>query len=257
MASNRPASVQIRPDVWLDARRALWLSALRVLVVADLHWGYVATHRVRGNLLPEWGDEDIAARLRSLLEDYRPQEMVWLGDSLHGPPGREAAENFIETLPETPIAVVAGNHDARWRRAAGRSLSRGGYFLHHGDRELEVPEGQVEIIGHVHPAVRLGDGAGGNLRLPALVDTAHRLILPAFSPWSAGTPWNASLRPGESLWGVASRRIFHLPHALLRPAADPTERRAGTRTRSSSASKPRSGRARRRPGSGSAAGSSG
>lgn len=256
MASSPTTSVQIRPDVWLDARRALWLSALRVLVVADLHWGYVATHRVRGNLLPEWGDEDIAARLGSLLSDYRPAEMVWLGDSLHGPPGRAAAERFIEAQPETPIAVVAGNHDARWRRAAGRSLSRGGFFLHHGDRELEVPRGQVEVVGHLHPAVRLGDGAGGNIRLPALVDMAHRLILPAFSPWSAGSPWNGSLRPGETLWAVSARRIFHLPHALIHPAAEPTERPAGTQARSSSGSRRRSARARRRPGSGSAAGSS-
>jgi len=257
MASNRPPTTEIRPDVWLDARRALWLSALRVLVVADLHWGYVATHRVRGNLLPEWGDGDIAARLRSLLEDYRPGEMIWLGDSLHGPPGREAAERFIDASPGTPIAVVAGNHDARWRRASGKSLSRGGFFLHHGDRAPEVPAGQVEIIGHLHPAVRWGDGAGGNLRLPALVDSPARLILPAFSPWAAGLPWNARLRPGESLWGVAPRRILHLPHAFLKPGAEPTARRAAARARTSGASRPRSGRARPRPGSGSAAGSSG
>jgi metallophosphoesterase superfamily enzyme len=256
MASNRPPTIEIRPDVWIDARRALWLSALRVLVVADLHWGYAATHRARGNLLPEWGDEDIAARLRTLLEDYRPAEMIWLGDSLHGLPGRGAAEHFIDTLPETPIAVVAGNHDARWRRASGKSLSRGGFFLHHGDRKLEVPKGLVEIIGHLHPAVRWGDGAGGNLRLPALVDAPGRLVLPAFSPWSAGRPWNASLRPGESLWGVASRRIFHLPHAFLNPTAGPTARRGAARERTSAASRPPSGQARPRPGSGSAAGSS-
>jgi metallophosphoesterase superfamily enzyme len=257
MASDRPPSAQIRPDVWLDARRALWLSALRVLVVADLHWGYVATHRARGNLLPEWGDGDIAARLNSLLTDYGPEEMIWLGDSLHGPPGREAAERFIDSGPGTRISVLAGNHDARWRRAAGRSLSRGGFFLHHGDRDLQVPPGLVEIIGHLHPAVTWYDGAGGNLRLHALVDTPGRIILPAFSPWSAGTPWNASLRPGETLWGVAERRLFRLPHAFLHPQAGLKARKEGTLAPSSEASTERSARGRRRRGLGSTGGSSG
>ena len=250
MAANRTPSTQIRADVWLDARRALWLSALRVLVVADLHWGYVASQRARGHLLPEWGDADIAARLDSLLRDYEPAEMVWLGDSLHALPGRASAEGFMADNPGTPISVLAGNHDARWRRAAGRSLSRGGFFLHHGDRELETPAGQVEIIGHLHPAVSWHDGAGGSLRLPALVDTPRRLILPAFSPWAAGTPWNTSLRPGESLWGLSARRILHLPHAWLYPGASLTAPKEAPRGRTSAAAPARRGRGRPRPGSG-------
>ena len=224
MANSRPPSTEIRADVWLDARRALWLAASRLLVVADLHWGYAASHRATGNLLPKWGDGDIAARLGSLLRDYEPAEMIWLGDSLHALPGRESAERFMADHAGTPISVVAGNHDFRWKRAAGRSLSRGGYFLHHGDRDLAPPAGQVEIIGHHHPAISWRDGAGGSLKLPALVDTPRRLILPAFSPWSAGTPWNTRLRPGESLWGVSARRIFHLPHAPGRPGEDLTAR---------------------------------
>jgi metallophosphoesterase superfamily enzyme len=257
MAAHRPPSTQVRADVWLDARRALWLSALRVLVVADLHWGYVASHRARGHLLPEWGDADIAARLDSLRRDYEPAEMVWLGDSLHGPAGREEAERFMAAASGTPITVLAGNHDARWRRASERSLSRGGFFLHHGDRVLETPQGQVEIIGHLHPAVAWHDGAGGNLRLPALVDTPMRLSLPAFSPWAAGTPWNASLRPGESLWGLSARRILHLPHALLFPGAGLRAPRAAARGRTSAVSPAPRNRGRRRRGSGPAGGSSG
>ncbi len=257
MAAPRPPSTQIRANVWLDARRALWLSALRVLVVADLHWGYVASQRARGHLLPEWGDADIAARLDSLLRDYEPAEMVWLGDSLHALPGRASAERFMDQNPGTPISVLAGNHDARWRRAAERSMSRGGFFLHHGDLELETPRGHVEIIGHLHPAVSWHDGAGGRLRLPALVDTPRRLILPAFSPWSAGTPWNTSLQPGESLWGLSARRILHLPHALLVPGTALTAPKEEARGRTSAVSRAPKDRGRRRRGSGPAGRSSG
>ena len=219
MAAPKPPSTEIRADVWLDARRALWLAAPRLLVLADLHWGYVSSHRARGNLLPAWGDEEIGARLEALVADYRPAEMVWLGDSLHTLSGRHAAEAFIARAG-APVFVIAGNHDFRWKRAAQLHLTREGYFLHHGHKALPRPEGHVEVIGHYHPAVTWYDGAGGRLKIPALVEGEHRLILPAFSPWSAGTPWNTSLQPGERLWAVSPRRVFLTPAAPSPPAAE-------------------------------------
>jgi metallophosphoesterase superfamily enzyme len=210
----KPPSAEIRADVWVDGRRALWLSVPRLLIVADLHWGYVSSHRSQGNLLPDWGDDEIAGRLRALIADYAPAEMIWLGDSLHSLAGRQAAEAFISAIG-TPTVVLAGNHDFRWRRAAGQSLIRAGYFLHHGHSKPEAPDGHVEIIGHHHPAVSWYDGAGGRLKIPAVVDSPGRLILPAFSPWSAGTPWNTKLRADERLWAVSARRIFQVPRARV------------------------------------------
>ena len=70
---------EIQPGLWLDPRRAVFFAEHGVLVVADLHWGYAASHRAAGNLLPAWGDEAIARDLRGLLADYQPAEMLWLG----------------------------------------------------------------------------------------------------------------------------------------------------------------------------------
>jgi metallophosphoesterase superfamily enzyme len=210
MAATRHASTQIRPDVWLDARRALWLSDLRVLVMADIHWGYAESHRARGNLMPRWGDGEIAERIGGLVADYGPAEMVWLGDSVHSVAGRGAAEDFIGASA-TPVLVLEGNHDVKWKRVSGPSARRGKFFLHHGHRSPAVPRGHVEIVGHHHPAVSLYDGAGGSLKIPALVEGPRRLILPAFSPWAAGTPWNSSLGARESLWAVSPKRVFRIP----------------------------------------------
>ena len=205
----------------MDGRRALWLAEPRLLVVADLHWGYVSSHRAQGNLLPEWGDAEIEARLACLIEDYAPSAIVWLGDSLHSLQGREAAERFAGSV-SAPVLVLAGNHDLRWKRADHESLRRAGYFFHHGHKDLQIPDGDVEVIGHFHPAVSWYDGAGGNIKIPALVDSPRRLILPAFSPWSAGTPWNSRLRCAETLWAVSARRIFRMPPALRSQAPQGT-----------------------------------
>lgn len=201
--------VEIRPDVWLDSRLAVWLKSIRVLVVADLHWGYAAAHRARGNLLPLWGDDDLQHRLLDLLSDYEPEEMIWLGDIVHAAEGAAAADAFLRRAPaRARITVVAGNHDRRWPGATARSLRRGPYFLHHGDSALRVPDGCVEVIGHHHPAFSWADGAGGHLKVPALVATADRVILPAFSPWAAGVDSRELASADATVWAVSSRRIF-------------------------------------------------
>ena len=213
---------EILPSVWLDARRALWLSTPRLLVVADLHWGYAAVHRAGGNLLPLWGDDEIAGRLLSLLSDYQPAELLWLGDSLHALAGRAAAEEFLRRTA-TPVTILAGNHDVQWSRATGAVLARDGFLFHHGDRTLPPPPaGTLEIVGHHHPALLWADGAGTRLKLPALVASPSRLILPAFSPWAAGTPWNDRLTPADTVWALSTQRIFPVTSAQLKKSYAPT-----------------------------------
>jgi metallophosphoesterase superfamily enzyme len=202
-----PPRLELLPGVWLDARLALWLAASRALVVADLHWGYVESHRVRGHLLPAWGDAEIARRLDALLADYKPSEMIWLGDSLHTIEGRAPAEAYL-ARSRVPITIVSGNHDRRWTHAGEHAwVERGGCFLHHGDRPLRAPADAVEIVGHFHPAISWSDGAGTRLKLPALVASPRRLVLPAFSPWAAGVAWKLGA-PGEIVYAIGTKRIF-------------------------------------------------
>src|SRR3954470_12964880 len=107
---STPARAEIRPGLWLDGRLALWIAAQRLLVIADLHWGYAASHRARGNLLPWWGDDEIEQRLRSLVTDYAPAEMIWLGDVVHAAEGAAGAEAYVRESA-VPVTLIAGNHD--------------------------------------------------------------------------------------------------------------------------------------------------
>src|SRR3954454_21617636 len=96
-APSKMLRTEVSPGIWIDGRRALYLEKFGALVLADLHWGYAVSHRAVGNLLPVWGDEEIARQLSGLLADYAPREMIWLGDSLHTLEGRGAAETFLST----------------------------------------------------------------------------------------------------------------------------------------------------------------
>lgn len=211
-ASATAQRAEVQPGRWLDARCALWLEAERLLVIADLHWGYAASHRARGHLLPDWGDDAIEQRLRALMADYQPAEMLWLGDIVHAAEGAARAERFLRDAP-VRVTLLAGNHDRRWRGVVERTRQSASYVFHHGDEAIAIPSGCVEIVGHHHPALGWSDGAGGRIKLPALIAGPRRLILPAFSPWAAGTPWNQRLEPGETLWAISPARIFACPRA--------------------------------------------
>lgn len=202
-----PARAEVRAGVWLDSRLAVWFEPLRLLAVADIHWGYAASHRARGNLVPWWGDDEIEQRLLSLMRDYRPAEMLWLGDVVHAAEGRERAEKFLAGS-SVPLVLLSGNHDRRWRVKREATVERGGFFFHHGDVTHPVPPGLTEVIGHHHPAVGWSDGAGTRLKLPALLASPRRLVLPAFSPWAEGTVWNHLLAADERLWAATPARVF-------------------------------------------------
>ncbi len=200
---------EVEPGVWLDGRRALWFEACRCLVVADLHWGYAASHRAAGNLLPAWGDTELAQSLDGLLQAYQPEEMIWLGDIVHAAPGRARAEAYLSRI-NVPVVVVRGNHDRAWRNPEPVTcVERAGFVLHHGDQAPAIRSAR-ELVGHYHPAADCGHRAGARVKVPALVTGPRRWILPAFSPWAAGAVWNHLLAPDETLWAISRRRILPL-----------------------------------------------
>ncbi len=199
---------EVHPGIWADSRLGVWFAAERLLVVADLHWGYAASHRARGNLLPMWSDDEIERRLRSLVTDYAPVEMLWLGDIVHAAEGSARAERFLRESP-MPVTVLAGNHDRRWPGAAETTARRGRFFFHHGDVARPVPAGAIEVIGHHHPAYQWTDSARGRVKLSAIVTSPRQLVLPAFSPWAAGTEFAPEAE--STLWVIAPNRIFALP----------------------------------------------
>jgi uncharacterized protein len=209
--SNR-VQQEIAPGVLLDADLALWFQEPRCLVIADIHWGYALTHRRRGHLFPEWGNDEIAGRIGRLIEFYQPQEMIWLGDTVHSWDGRKLAEEFIaQNSGRVKFTLVQGNHDKAWTVAATKLVTLAGYTLHHGDSEIALPPNQIEVVGHWHPALSWRDGAGLRLKLPALIQGASRWILPAFSPWAGGVDWRDRLQTGEQAWLISPRRILPWP----------------------------------------------
>lgn len=207
----------IAENVLLDSRLALFHEEERWLAAADLHFGFELSQRMAGNLFPFWGMPSIEARLCELLREYRPSKLILVGDLVHDKSGAREFFSLIRRLRElTEIILIAGNHDARIR---GRKSGPACYFdlvdcfvteqfeFYHGDCDRKQ-NGRVQIIGHFHPATTLRDGAGLRLKFPVLVQGRNCWVLPAFSPWAAGTEWEE--REPSRIWICTPQRVLLL-----------------------------------------------
>ena len=207
--------------VLLDSRLAIIDQGKRWMALADLHYGYEVSRRAEGGLIPLWGMATLEKRVSDLLNDHRPDRLILVGDVVDSRMGHEAAADWLRSLGRRcDLICVRGNHDrgsvldevsfVDWHR-------EGGFVFHHGDRGLAEfegfpgkVEGEIEVVGHLHPAISIADGAGTVLRLPALVqeksDAGGRWILPAFSPWAGGGRMDPS--PGSRFFGCGGGRII-------------------------------------------------
>lgn len=223
-------------EVVLDARRAMVLPSEGLLALADLHLGYSWVQRHRGALMPVTTPETTAARVADLLREYQPRNLVVLGDLVHQatrqPGVEEALHQLAGAIPkEVTWTVCTGNHDRNLDRLLGRlpravqlvaSASMGGCLLHHGDSEpgrnsaeafsLKAAE-PFHVIGHEHPALRLGDGVATEAKVPCFITSGEVLVVPAFSDWAVG----CDIQRGTFLGPIAKGTRFHTAHACMGP----------------------------------------
>jgi hypothetical protein len=211
MPVQKPAQVAISEEITLDGRLALIHRKQGWMAVADLHFGYELSQRAAGRLMPMWGMHTVEQQLSGLLDDYQPRQLIVLGDVVHDAAARMAAWELMQRLgARCELIVLAGNHD---RGLAGAvrmhdSFETDGFYFHHGHCAAEA-SGRVQLIGHHHPAGIVRDGAGLRLKLPAFVQQGSCWIMPAFSPWAAGSPWKTDEQ--SRVWLCSPQRIFPLP----------------------------------------------
>lgn len=215
MRSRNGAQIEVSDRVILDGRLALYHRQQRWLAVADLHFGFELSQRAAGNLFPLWGMQTIQTRLQELVTEYQPTNLILVGDLVHD---RSAATPFAALVEElrslTEVILISGNHDRHLAKQPDvLSEWRTGVFcFHHGHCDMESAD-EIQVIGHHHPAQVVRDGAGLRLKLPAFVQRNHCWIMPAFSPWAAGTVWP---QDDESrIWLCSPSRIFSMKSALL------------------------------------------
>jgi len=241
-----PAHLTVAGDIQLDPGRAAFHGPSRSLILADLHLGYEWVQRSRGHLLPLAQPDDTAARIRALVDHWDAHRVVVLGDLVHGKADmqgvRAAVEHVLQARPGLEWSLVLGNHD-RGLGSVLRTLAidgvtwgpawrEAGWMGVHGDVWPEAAPGERVLSGHEHPSVDVGRPGMGEVRVPAFVVGERGIILPAFSPWAAGSV--VGRRPMMGEWGrrlgvtsyvaCMGHRLLEIPAARLGDGPPPAPR---------------------------------
>jgi DNA ligase-associated metallophosphoesterase len=218
-------------QLWLLPERAAWLPDARTLLLADLHLGKAETFQAHGIPLPSDGDAGTLNVLLALAAQWRPAQVLVLGDLIHGRLGLTVElRQKLAALPEllgSPLRLVGGNHErGSWIEGLPclPSLALGSLWLSH---EPERRQGHLNVCGHRHPVAVVGQG-GERLRLPCFAydEGAERLSLPSFGELTGGHPCDAA----ESVWLVAEGRVVpwgRVAEPVSRRRRGPAPRRRG------------------------------
>jgi DNA ligase-associated metallophosphoesterase len=200
--------------VLLPQKAAYW-PRLRMLIIADIHFGKAAAFRSFGIPVPRGTTTENLDALDALLAATGAGHILFLGDFLHARAshavGTQAAMlAWRERHPDLLLTLVRGNHDAHAGDPAAHlridlvdePYTVGPFaFCHHPDI---AADGYV-LAGHVHPAFVLASRFE-KLRLPCFVVGRTRMILPSFGAFTGG--YTVRAEPGERIF-VTSGEAVH------------------------------------------------
>jgi DNA ligase-associated metallophosphoesterase len=210
-----------------DLSGALVWPAEKTVIVADLHFEKGSSFARGGALLPPYDSRDTLLALADVLQRYRPQRVICLGDSFHD---GEAADRLGAPEAESLSALtgalewiwIAGNHDPAPPAGLGgrvvETLDIGPLHFRHEAAPLPVVG---EVSGHFHPVASVAT-RGRRLRGRCFVNDSRRIMLPAFGSYTGGLnvtdPAIAGLFDRHFLVHlVGHRRVHTLPgHGLRR-----------------------------------------
>ncbi|MFN7119946.1 MAG: ligase-associated DNA damage response endonuclease PdeM [Saprospiraceae bacterium] len=201
--------------LFLHAWRAVYWQRKKMLLISDLHLGKATHFRKQGIPVPRALSDVNWDKLMSLLLDFQPERVLFLGDLFHSDLNEEWEEfcQLTAQFSHIRFELVPGNHDillsehyinARLILHPPVINIEPFIFSHH---PLEnIPNHYYNVCGHLHPSVCLRGNGRQKLRLPCFYFAENQGILPAFGAFT-GT---AEVQPrfGDQIYLIAEDAIF-------------------------------------------------
>lgn len=175
----------------LRSDKTIFWEQEKILIVSDLHIGKVMHFRRAGFAVPLESANSNLERLSFVLLNSDIRKVIFLGDLYHSTENNETLLfwEMIRKFPNIKFILIKGNHDvhnAMHFEKKGilvyNELELGPFnFTHEPKKE---PEKQMNIAGHLHPAVQLRGKARNFLRLPCFHFNDWQGIIPAFGAFT-------------------------------------------------------------------------
>lgn len=193
---------------------SMYWEAEKCLFVSDTHFGKVSHFRKNGIAVPSRAIQQNWDRLTSLIDHYKPKELVFLGDLFHSTHNKEweTFQAVSDTFYDVELLLIEGNHDIlnpqlyfNANIQLKETLVRGPFlFSHHPVETLK----HFNIHGHIHPAVRLRGKGRQNMKLPCFYFGERYGIMPAFGNFT-GTAI-IPIKEGDQVFGLTENSVLKL-----------------------------------------------
>lgn len=199
-------------------QKAVYVQSLDSLLVSDVHLGKSETFQAAGIPIANTVNQQTLERLRSLLQQYNPDQLFVLGDLFHSKFALvdEVLNEWKTFLTDihSSVTLIVGNHDRHLvdqlqhlpMSFTTDSVALGRLILSH---ESQPKTDCLNICGHIHPCVRIKTKLD-NLRLPCfyLDQTENVLTLPSFGEFTGG--YEMPLKSGAIAYAIVEQQIVVL-----------------------------------------------
>src|SRR6478672_7567583 len=160
--------------LWLSGERSIYWEEENALIVSDLHFGKTGHFRKSGIPVPQNIYKEDLQRLVSLLNYFKPQQLIVVGDFFHSHENNELEwfKKWRNDFASLKIILVRGNHDIlkeKWYQNAGIDLIEKELRLHSFLFTHEKCEDHSDLYtfcGHIHPGIYLQGVGKQSLRFP-------------------------------------------------------------------------------------------
>ncbi|MEX2593812.1 MAG: ligase-associated DNA damage response endonuclease PdeM [Anditalea sp.] len=175
--------IQLLPE------KAAYLPQQRILLIADIHLGKASHFRKEGIIIPAPEVSPDLGCINELIHTLTPQTIVFLGDLFHSKFNSEwiGLKKFLAAHPDIRFYLTKGNHDilpASIMEDAPievvKEFAVGQHILCTHEPLKDIPEGILNIAGHVHPGILVKSKSRQHYRLPCFYHHRQLLLVPAF-----------------------------------------------------------------------------
>ncbi|WP_162343797.1 ligase-associated DNA damage response endonuclease PdeM [Cyclobacterium salsum] len=173
--------------------KALWLAEEKCLLVADTHFGKAGHFRKSGIPIPESVHGEDFTNMQRLIVAYKPRKFIFLGDLFHSEYNQSWVQilDFMKLNDAVSFHLIKGNHDVLPEELYQNSpftihsecLVLGKLLLSHEPQD-QIPEGYLNVCGHLHPGVSIKGKSKQRISLPCFFYRENCLVMPAFGKFT-------------------------------------------------------------------------
>jgi uncharacterized protein len=209
--------IHLGQNLFLHPYKSLYWKEQKVLFLSDLHIGKAAHFRKSGIPIPEAVHHTDFSRLTHLIDYYKPDRLVILGDLFHSSYNaawekfRHLFTNQIALKPE----LVSGNHDIldaehyAFMSIYNDSLIIEPFILSHIPLDQNNIFEFYNLCGHLHPSIVIYGRAKQSFRVDCFYFGKKHGILPAFGNFT-GRSKMPSRNSEDKIFAVAENQIVPL-----------------------------------------------